>query len=208
MNSSPPLYTPKVARAAGLMAAPPLQGYCNHAGTLPVTVTAPVFPAPGALSHRLKLPAKPAIPPSLNRCPAGPAAAQPAPLKPGLPVSCTQVAGSALSATLTVPPDNPSPEQMSAGFNTQPLFQYSARKGMGRARSSEPCALLTLARPLRISVVPSVYPDELTAGVSLSVARRASVSRAVCGVATSYVTFALPTPLAKLAAAMVLFAKP
>src|SRR4030066_1509307 len=188
MNSPPPLYTPKVARATGLIAAPPLQGYCNQTGTMPVTVTPRVFPPPGALSTRLKFPAKPAMPPSLNRCPAGPAAAQPAPLRPGLPVSCTQVTGSALSATLTAPPNNPSPEQMSAGFNTQPLFQYSARNGTGRARSSEPCALLTLARPLRISVVPSVYPDELTAGVSLSVARRASVSRAVCGAAPPSVT--------------------
>src|SRR4030065_1464357 len=125
MNSSPPLYTPKVARATGLIAAPPLQGYCNQGGTLPVTVTAPVFPAPGALSHRLKFPAKPAIPPSLNRCLAAPPATQPAPLRPGLPVSCTQVAGSALSATLTAPPIKPSPEQLSAGFDTQPLFQYS-----------------------------------------------------------------------------------
>src|SRR3989338_9770385 len=181
MNSSPPLYTPKVARAAGLMAAPPLQGYCNHAGTLPVTVTAPVFPAPGALSHRLKFPAKPAIPPSFNRCPAGPAAAQPAPPRPGLPVSCTQVTGSALSATLTVPPDNPSPEQMSAGFNTQQLFQYSARNEIGRASNSEPCALPSLARPLRISVVPSVWPEELTGVGSSSVARMVNVSGAVCG---------------------------
>src|SRR4030067_3780546 len=131
MNSSPPLYTPKVARAAGLMPAHPLQGYCNQGGTLPVTVTAPVFPAPGALSHRLKFPAKPAIPPSLNRCPAGPAATQPAPLRPGLPASCTQVAGSAPSATLTVPPNKTSPEQLSAGVNTQPSFTYSARTGMG-----------------------------------------------------------------------------
>src|SRR3990172_4732513 len=189
MNSSPPLYTPKVARAAGLMAAPPLQGYCNHAGTLPVTVTAPVFPAPGALSHRLKLPAKPTMPPSLNRCPAGPAAAQPAPLRPGLPLSCTQAIPAAqatggTSVTLTVPPNNPSPEQMSAGFNTQPLFQYSARNEIGRASNSEPCALPSLARPLRISVVPSVWPEELTGVGSSSVARMVNVSGAVCGVAT------------------------